>query len=67
MCVQTFLEGSDAWSEMESRMMPRHSGDVLGPLFLSRGTPSLWKAEVMGLRPRERGGGGGVIAKKLAR
>ena len=47
-----FSVGRDAWSETESRMIPRNSKELLGPSVFSeaRGTPSSWNVEVRALR-----------------
>lgn len=40
--LESFLVGRDNWSEMESKLMPRNSRDVLRPAVFSdkRGTLS---------------------------
>ena len=64
-----FSEGRDAWSETESRVMPRNSKEVLGPSVSSeaRETPSSWNVEVRVLRLYDGGEDGGVTGRKSPR
>ena len=64
-----FSGGRDAWSETESRVMPRNSKEVMGPSIFSgaRGTPSSWNVVVTVLRLCNGGEDGGVTMRKSSR
>ena len=64
-----FSGGRDACSEMESRVMPRNSMEVLGPSVFSgaRGIPSSRNVEVRVLRLGNGGEDGGVTTRRSSR
>ena len=61
-----FSVGSEAWNDMESRVIPRNSVEVLGPSVFStdRGTPMSEKADLRVVRPYAGGEEGGVTMRK---